>query len=93
MCSPHCRRRNNSPRSKPCCRPVSTLPPRRQTLFKSTSSPHVNIAVSRALTHDRRGDPTFADAILDCLVHNAYKLKLKGESMRKKNASLTQADH
>jgi DNA replication protein DnaC len=30
------------------------------------------------------GDPTLADAILDRLVHNAYKINLKGESMRKK---------
>lgn len=30
------------------------------------------------------GDPTFADAILDRLIHNSYKLSLKGESMRKK---------
>ena len=43
--------------------------------------------------HDLFGDPTFADAILDRLVHNAYKLKLKGGSMRKKKASLTQPDH
>ena len=43
--------------------------------------------------HDALGDPTFADAILDRLVHNAYKLKLKGDSMRKKKAPLTQADH
>jgi hypothetical protein len=28
-------------------------------------------------------DPTIADAILDRLVHNAYKIKLTGESMRK----------
>lgn len=33
--------------------------------------------------HDVVGDPTLADAILDRLVHNAYKLNLKGESMRK----------
>ena len=37
--------------------------------------------------HDILGDPTFADAILDRLVHNAYKLKLKGPSMRKNNPS------
>ena len=43
--------------------------------------------------HDWLGDPTFADAILDRLVHNAYKLKLKGGSMRKKKASSTQPDH
>lgn len=28
-------------------------------------------------------DPTLADAILDRLVHNSYRLALKGESMRK----------
>jgi hypothetical protein len=28
-------------------------------------------------------DPTLADAILDRLVHNAYKIELRGESMRK----------
>ena len=41
--------------------------------------------------HDCLGDPTFADAVLDRLVHNAYKLK--GGSMRKKKDSLTQANH
>lgn len=29
------------------------------------------------------GDPTIADAILDRLVHNAHRITLKGESMRK----------
>jgi DNA replication protein DnaC len=33
--------------------------------------------------HDVIGEPTFADAILDRLVHNAYRLDLNGESMRK----------
>lgn len=33
--------------------------------------------------HDIIGDPTLADAILDRLIHNAYKITLKGESMRK----------
>lgn len=32
-------------------------------------------------------DPTLADAILDRVVHNAYRLELKGESMRKKKAA------
>jgi hypothetical protein len=31
-----------------------------------------------------REHPTLADAILDRLVHNAYKITLKGESMRKR---------
>lgn len=30
------------------------------------------------------GEPTLADAILDRLIHHAYKLTLKGDSMRKK---------
>jgi DNA replication protein DnaC len=33
-------------------------------------------------------NPTLADAILDRLVHNAYKAELKGESMRKKRIAL-----
>ena len=43
--------------------------------------------------HDAIGDPTLADAILDRLVHCAYKFNLKGESMRKSRSSLTQTDH
>ena len=38
--------------------------------------------------HESIGDPTLADAILDRLVHNATKIKMKGESMRKKRAKL-----
>ena len=29
------------------------------------------------------GSPTLADAILDRLVHNAHRIELKGESMRR----------
>ncbi|RWE82366.1 MAG: hypothetical protein EOS81_31980, partial [Mesorhizobium sp.] len=32
--------------------------------------------------HDNFGDPTYADAILDRLVHNAHRIELSGESMR-----------
>lgn len=39
--------------------------------------------------HEIIADATFADAILDRLVHNAYKLILKGDSMRKKQSKLT----
>jgi DNA replication protein DnaC len=39
--------------------------------------------------HDIIGDPTLADAILDRLVHNAYRINLKGASMRKRKANLT----
>lgn len=39
--------------------------------------------------HAAIGDATLADAILDRLVHNAHQLTLKGESLRKKRARLT----
>ncbi len=39
--------------------------------------------------HEVIDDPTLADAILDRLVHNAYKINLKGDSMRKKKRKLT----
>ena len=39
--------------------------------------------------HENIRDPTIADAVLDRLVHNAYKISLKGESMRKLHANLT----
>jgi DNA replication protein DnaC len=39
--------------------------------------------------HEVIGNPTLADAILDRLVHNAYQINLKGESMRKKKSKKT----
>ena len=39
--------------------------------------------------HEIIGNPTLADAILDRLVHNSYRINLKGESMRKKKSKLT----
>ena len=39
--------------------------------------------------HEALGDPTLADAILDRLVHRAYKLELRGESLRKRPVELT----
>ena len=33
--------------------------------------------------HEQIGDPTIADSILDRLVHNAHRIELDGESMRK----------
>lgn len=39
--------------------------------------------------HKIIGDPTLADAILDRLVNNAYRINLKGESMRKNRTDLT----
>ncbi|OSN48033.1 Insertion sequence putative ATP-binding protein [Pseudomonas syringae pv. actinidiae] len=41
--------------------------------------------------HALIGDPTLGDAILDRLVHNAYRIELKGESMRRRATKLTSA--
>jgi len=40
--------------------------------------------------HPAIGDPTLADAICDRLLHNAYKLEMRGESMRVKSPASTQ---
>jgi DNA replication protein DnaC len=39
--------------------------------------------------YDYLGDPTLADAILDRLIHNAHRIPLRGESMRKHKEALT----
>ena len=43
--------------------------------------------------HGSIGDTTLADAILDRLMHNAHRLNLKGESMRKKLGKLEANEH
>lgn len=45
-----------------------------------------------ATWHTYIGEPTIADAILDRLVHNAYKLELGGASIRKKRSGLTKEE-
>lgn len=42
--------------------------------------------------HDYLADPTLADAILDRFIHNAHKLDLRGDSMRKTRSKLTPTD-
>lgn len=39
--------------------------------------------------HEHIADPTLADAILDRLVHNAHKIELSGDSLRKKKATVS----
>ena len=41
------------------------------------------------------GEPTIADAILDRIIHNAHRIELKGDSMRRKSAKpgLTQTEN
>ena len=42
--------------------------------------------------HEWLGDPTLADAILDRLVHNAYKVELRGPSKRKEKSNPSTSD-
>ena len=44
-----------------------------------------------ATWHEVIGEPTLGDAILDRLVHNAYRLELHGLSMRKIKAAAIEA--
>jgi len=37
--------------------------------------------------HDMIGEPTIADAILDRIVHNAHRVNLEGDSMRKRKST------
>ena len=37
--------------------------------------------------HDVIGEPTFADAILDSLVHNAYRVELDGQTKAPKTVN------
>ncbi len=42
--------------------------------------------------HELIGDPTYADAILDRIVHNAHRLALTGHSMRRSRANKAAKD-
>ena len=42
--------------------------------------------------HDYLNDPTVADALLDRLLNGAHRLEMRGESMRKKSATLTKSE-
>jgi DNA replication protein DnaC len=42
--------------------------------------------------HPNIGDPTLADAICDRLLHNAYKIELKGDSMRLRSTASNRKD-
>jgi len=45
------------------------------------------------LWHETIGNETLADAILDRLVHNSYRLEIKGESMRKTKSKLEREEN
>jgi DNA replication protein DnaC len=74
-----------------------TAPERRDLLEviedrHTTASTIVATQIPVELWHENIRDPTIADAILDRLVHNAHKINLKGESMRKLHSDLTKND-
>jgi DNA replication protein DnaC len=48
-----------------------------------TRSTVLTSQVPVAKWHEQIGDPTLADGILDRLVHNAHRIEMKGDSMRK----------
>ena len=66
-----------------------STPPPGMISWKSSKS--AMAAAPRSITsqlpvdrwHEIIGDPTYADAILDRLVHNAHRIELTGESMRR----------
>jgi hypothetical protein len=66
----------------------------RQRLRRRHRLPHRYQTRSTILTsqvpvaqwHEQIGDVTIADGILDRLVHNAHRIELRGESMRKTRA-------
>jgi len=43
--------------------------------------------------HDRLGNATLSDAVMDRIIHNAFRLELRGESMRKRRSPLTHSGH
>jgi len=47
----------------------------------STNSGQPQVPVDK--WHEVIGDPTYADAILDRLVHNAHRVDLAGDSLRR----------
>ena len=68
-------------RSRPAAaRPAGILRPH------GRSSTIVTSQVPVEQWHEVIGSPTLADAILDRLVHNAHRIELKGESMRRRAA-------
>ena len=49
---------------------------------RRSTVPTSQLPISR--WHEQIGDPTLADGILDRLVHNAHRIEMKGDSMRKR---------
>ena len=62
-------------------------------IFEDRHGKRATIVTSQlpvAQWHDIIGEQTIADAILDRLVHDAHRIELKGESLRKKTTTIEQ---
>jgi DNA replication protein DnaC len=58
----------------------------------ATKSTLITSQLPVAAWHEYLADPTLADAILDRFIHNAHRLDLHGDSMRKTRSTLTGDD-
>jgi DNA replication protein DnaC len=56
-----------------------------KVLSSSPASSNQQVPINR--WHELIGVPTLADAILDRVIHNAYRIELSGESLRKRHSS------
>lgn len=68
------------------CR-ASWCNPKRLHLGTSKSGPADPFFRAGGAGRVSKDNPTLADAILDRLIHNSYRLALKGESMRKQKTA------
>ena len=57
-----------------------------------TGSTMIVIQLPVSSWYDAIAAPTIADAILDRLVHGAYRIDMKGDSMRKRLSELTKEE-
>ena len=63
--------------------------------LRGTLPTQINIIIAQlpvSACHEMSGEATTADATLDCIIHNAHRIELKGESMCKKEKLTTLTD-
>ena len=78
---------------RPADRRAAPRSPRRSSTIGTSAARPSSPASCRSITGTRSSPiPTIADAILDRLVHNAHRLTLKGDSMRKITAQRANLD-
>lgn len=89
--------------SRACCCFRWCDPPRSWTPLKTSpfeeryrrKSTLITAQLPVAQWHDMIGEPTIADAILDRIIHNAHRITLEGDSMRRQKTPsyLTSAEN